>query len=106
MSQRSFPEGFLWGVATAGHQVEGDNSLSDTWFAEHVTPTVFAQPSGPGCDSYRRWDEDIDIAVSLGVNAYRFSIEWARVEPEPGVFDDQEIAHYAAILDRCRERGL
>ena len=50
-----FPPGFRWGVATSGHQTEGDNTASDTWFAEHVTPTVFREPSGPACDGYRRW---------------------------------------------------
>lgn len=101
-----FPEGFLWGAATAGHQVEGDNLNSDTWFAEHVHPTVFQEPSGPGCDSYSRWAEDMDIAVSLGLNAYRFSVEWARIEPAPGEFSEDALAHYAAIIDRCIEFGL
>ena len=103
---RPFPPGFLWGAATAGHQVEGDNTTSDTWFAEHVTPTVFREPSGPACDSYRRWRQDVDLVAGLGLTAYRFSVEWARVEPEPGVFSDDALAHYQAIIDRCRELGL
>lgn len=103
---RSFPDGFLWGAATAGHQVEGDNTNSDTWFAEHVTPTVFHEPSGRACDSYARWAEDIDLAKGLGLNAYRFSVEWARVEPREGVFDEEALAHYEAIIDRCIELGL
>lgn len=103
---RSFPDGFLWGAATAGHQVEGDNRNSDTWFAEHVTPTVFHEPSGRACDSYARWAEDIDLAKGLGLNAYRFSVEWARVEPEEGRFDEDALAHYEAIVDRCNDLGL
>ena len=103
---RSFPDGFLWGAATAGHQVEGDNSTSDTWFAEHVTPSVFMEPSGRGCDSYALWADDVDLAAGLGLNAYRFSVEWSRIEPEEGSFDLDELAHYAAIVDRCRDLGL
>lgn len=103
---RSFPEGFLWGAATAGHQVEGDNSASDTWFAEHVSPSVFQEPSAGGCDSYARWAEDIDLAAGLGLNSYRFSVEWARIEPAEGVYDEDELDHYEAIVDRCVELGL
>ena len=103
---RYFPEGFLWGAATAGHQVEGGNDNSDTWLAENVVPTVFHEPSGAACDAYARWAEDVDLAADLGLNAYRFSVEWARVEPEEGLFDDDELDHYEAIIDRCIERGL
>ena len=102
----TFPNGFLWGVATAGHQVEGDNANSDTWFAENVTPTVFREPSGKAVNSYVLWREDIDLAASLGLNSYRFSVEWARVEPVEGFFEADELAHYEAIVDYCLERGL
>ena len=106
MTTRSFPQGFLFGAATAGHQVEGDNSNSDTWFAENVTPTVFKEPSNKACNSYVLWREDVDLAHALGLSAYRFSVEWARVEPEEGTFDEGELAHYEAIVDHCLERGL
>ncbi|MEV6303347.1 family 1 glycosylhydrolase [Actinoplanes sp. NPDC051861] len=102
----SFPEHFLWGVSGAGHQTEGDNVNSDTWFLENVTPTVFKEPSGPACDSYNRWREDVDLAAGMGLNAYRFSVEWARVEPQPGVFDSSELDHYEAIADYCLSLGL
>jgi beta-glucosidase len=97
---------FLWGVATSGHQTEGDNTASDTWFVERVRPSVFREPSGKACDSFRRWREDIDLAAGMGLNAYRFSVEWARVEPRPGVFDDAALGHYRDVLDRCRAAGL
>ena len=84
MTERSFPPGFLWGVAGAGHQIEGDNANSDTWFAELVTPTVFKEPSGKACNSYELWREDVELAAGMGLNAYRFSVEWARVEPSEG----------------------
>ncbi|GAA0570938.1 family 1 glycosylhydrolase [Paractinoplanes ferrugineus] len=102
----TFPAGFLWGVASAGHQIEGDNTTSDTWFAEHVTPTVFREPSGPACDGYRRWRDDVDLAAGMGLSAYRFSVEWARAEPAEGTFDDAAVAHYEAVADRCREHGM
>jgi beta-glucosidase len=106
MSERSFPPGFLWGVAHAGHQVEGDNVDSDTWFAEQVTPTVFQEPSGKACDNWERWREDIDLAKGMGLNAYRFSVEWARVEPVEGAFSDEALDHYEAVVDRCVELDL
>jgi beta-glucosidase len=103
---KQFPEGFLWGVAAAGHQSEGDSSGSDTWFAENVSPTVFHEPSGRAVDGWNRWAEDVDLAADLGLNAYRFSVEWARVEPTRGEFDDQALQHYAAVVDRCLEKGM
>lgn len=106
MTTREFPDGFTWGVATAGHQNEGDNSTSDTWFAENVTPTVFREPSGPGCKGYELWRGDLDLVAGMGLNAYRFSVEWARVEPVEGEFSDDALAHYEAIVDRCVELGL
>jgi beta-glucosidase len=102
----SFPESFLWGVATAGHQIEGGNDTSDTWFAEHVSPTVFREPSGPACDGFHRWREDVDLVAGMGLSAYRFSVEWARVEPVEGDFSAAALDHYAAIADRCLELGL
>ena len=106
MTARAFPPGFLFGAATAGHQVEGDNSTSDTWFAELVTPTVFKEPSGRACNSYELWAEDLELAHGLGLSAYRFSVEWARIEPVEGEFSEEALAHYEAILDRCHELGL
>src|SRR6185437_8618128 len=97
---------FLWGVATSGHQAEGDNINSDTWFAEQVTPSVFREPSRKACDSYARWREDVDLVAGLGLNAYRFSVEWARVEPQPGRIDADALDHYAAIAVYCREIGI
>jgi beta-glucosidase len=106
VSERTFPDGFLWGVAGAGHQTEGDNTTSDTWFAELVIPSVFMEPSGQACNSYVLWREDVALAESMGLNAYRFSVEWARVEPEEGRFDESELDHYEAIVDECLARGL
>jgi hypothetical protein len=64
---------FLYAVATAGHQNEGGNTTSDTWFLEHVTPTVFREPSGVPCDGGNRWPADLDLAAAMSLNAHRFS---------------------------------
>ncbi|MFF9486320.1 family 1 glycosylhydrolase [Streptomyces sp. NPDC014676] len=106
MTHTSLPDTFLWGVATAGHQNEGDNSASDTWFLEHTTPSLFREPSGPACRGYQRWDTDLDLAAGLGLNAFRFSVEWARVEPERGVVSAEALDHYERKVDGCLERGL
>jgi len=106
MTDRTFPPGFLWGVASAGHQNEGDNVHSDTWFLENVEPTVFRAPSGRACNGYELWAGDVDLAIAMGLNAYRFSVEWARVEPVEGEFSDEALAHYEAIVDRCLAHGL
>ena len=105
---QQFPDGFLWGVASAGHQNEGGNTDSDTWFAEHVRPTVFREPSGRACNGWELWREDIDLAAGMNLNAYRFSVEWARVEPAEGEFSAAALGHYAAmaaLLRRARPRS-
>ncbi|HXW77998.1 MAG TPA: family 1 glycosylhydrolase [Acidimicrobiales bacterium] len=79
-----FPAGFLWGAATAGHQVEGGNINAHMWPMEWADGTIFAEPCGDGCDHYHRYREDIAILASLGLNTYRFSVEWSRIGPEPG----------------------
>mgnify|MGYP002626607448 FL=1 len=102
----SFPKGFLIGAATAAHQVEGNNIHSDYWAQEHMEFTSFNEPSGEACDHYNRYEEDIRLLAEAGLNAYRFSIEWARIEPQPGVFDENEIAHYRKVLECCRANGV
>jgi beta-glucosidase len=102
----SFPKGFLWGAATAAHQVEGNNINSDMWVLEHVKPTIFQEPSGDACDHYHRYADDIRLLARLGFNAYRFSIEWARIEPEEGAFSNAELEHYRYMLAACRENNL
>ncbi len=102
----SFPKNFLFGAATAAHQVEGGNVNSDYWAQENMEYSSFAEPSGDACDHYHRYAEDIKLLANAGLNAYRFSIEWARIEPQPGVFDDAEIEHYRAVIRCCRENGV
>ncbi|KAF2419816.1 family 1 glycosylhydrolase [Microbacterium sp. B35-30] len=106
MTSPVFPSDFLWGVATAGHQNEGDNVHSDTWFLENVTPTVFQDRSGKATNGWELWESDLDLVAGLGLNAYRFSVEWARIEPQGGEFSDEALAHYEAVIDGCLARGL
>lgn len=102
----TFPDGFLWGAATAPHQVEGGNVNSDMWEMEWATPSIFAEPSGDACDHYHRYREDIGIMADLGFNAYRFGVEWARIEPEEGWFSRAELEHYRRMCAACVERGI
>jgi len=106
MSGFSFPEGFLWGAATAAHQVEGNNINSESWVLEHLPGTIYAEPSGDACDHYHRYRGDIALLAELGFNAYRFSIEWARIEPEEGEFSRAELDHYRRMLATCHEHGI
>jgi beta-glucosidase len=102
----SFPPGFLWGAATAAHQVEGNNTNSDLWVLEHCSPTLFEEPSLDACDHYHRYPEDIRLLAELGLNCYRFSIEWARVEPERNHFSIVALDHYRRMLEACHENGV
>lgn len=97
---------FLLGSSTSAHQVEGGNIHSDYWAMENMTYTDFAEKSGDAVDHYNRYKEDIALMKNAGLNAYRFSIEWARIEPEEGKFDESEIAHYRDVILCCRENGI
>ncbi len=101
-----FPKDFLIGAATAGQQVEGNNDKCDVWAMEHIEHSTYNDFSGDACDHYHRYEEDLRRAADAGLNAYRFSIEWSRVEPEEGVFDEAEIDHYRQMIRTCRELGL
>jgi beta-glucosidase len=102
----TFPEGFLWGAATAAHQVEGGNVNSDFWALEHEPGSMFAEPSGDACDHYRLFRQDIAQLAELGLDAYRFSVEWARVEPAPGCYSRSALAHYGEVLEACHDYGI
>lgn len=104
--RRAPPKDFLWGAAISGHQSEGNNVNSDSWLQENIKPTLFKERSGDACDSYHRYAEDLAIAAKLGLNSYRFGIEWSRIEPSQGVFSNAELDHYAKVLETCRAYGL
>jgi beta-glucosidase len=99
----AFPKGFLWGAATASYQVEGFNENCD-WAKAAKEGKV--PGAGRLADHYHRYEEDFDIAKELGHNAHRFSIEWGRIEPQEGVFDEKEIEHYRAVLKALKKRKI
>lgn len=101
-----FTKEFLIGASTAAHQVEGNNVNSDYWAMEHMEYTSFNEPSGDAVDHYNRYEEDIRMLAEAGLNAYRFSIEWARVEPQPGVYDEAAIEHYRNVLMCCHKNHV
>ena len=101
-----FPKDFLWGTATAAHQVEGNNINSDGWLMEHVPGTIYEDRSGDACDHYHRYRSDIALFAELGFNSYRFSIEWARIEPEEGEFSNAVLEHYRDMLRACHEHSI
>jgi len=135
MEKFGFPKNFFWGASTSAHQVEGGNHndwtewerselriknlelrIKDPNFRKRFPPHIFEKLptpldlenyiSGNACDHYNRVQEDFDIAKSLGHNAHRFSIEWSRIEPEEGKFNEAEIEHYRQVIKALRERGL
>jgi beta-glucosidase len=105
-AKRVFPSGFVWGAATAGHQIEGNNVNSDFWFLENLEPTMFVERSGDACDSYHRYEEDIALLAGLGLRCYRFSIEWARIEPSRDHFSQAELDHYKRVIQCCHDHGV
>src|SRR3984885_12298822 len=101
-----FPEGFIWGTATAAHQVEGGNTASDLWLMEMAPNSYFADPSGDACDHYHLYPHDLALLKGLGFGAYRFSVEWSRIEPEEGFFSRAALDHYRRMIAACHERNV
>jgi len=114
-----FPKGFLWGAGNSAHQVEGNirNDWSKWEKSEKRKKQLKRKGliakygyenfiSGKACDHYNRYEEDLDIAKKLNQNAHRLSIEWSRVEPEEGKFNEQQIEHYRKVIQALRQRGL
>jgi beta-glucosidase len=103
----SVPNGkFLWGAATAGHQVEGNLVNDDCWLLENLPNSIFKEPSGDACDQYHLYESDIAMLASFGLNAYRFSVEWSRIEPVEGAFSQAELGHYRRMLEACHKYGI
>jgi beta-glucosidase len=101
-----FPPEFLWGTSTSAYQIEGGNTNTDWWRYERTPGTSAVETCGDACDSWNRYEEDLDILSSLGLDAFRFSVEWARIEPEPGVISSEALAHYRRVLEACYERHI
>jgi beta-glucosidase len=103
MNMKQFPKGFLWGASSASYQVEGGIENND-WAQAAREGRV--PHCGVACDHYNRYEEDFDLAKSLGHNAHRLSVEWARIEPKEGEFDEAAIAHYREVLQSLHKRGI
>jgi beta-glucosidase len=103
-----FPRGFLWGTATAAHQVEGNNTNNNWWAWEQEPGRIYAgQKAGLACDWWNgRWREDFDRAAEYGQNAHRFSVEWSRIQPTPDRWDEGAIDRYREMLRGLRERNM
>ena len=133
MAKLKFPEGFLWGAATAAHQVEGDQSNDWTeyeksdavrlatsardFFKDKLTAEMWQKVerkatdprnyiSGKSVDHFNRYKEDIQILKQLNLNSFRFSIEWSRIEPRPGKFDPKALAHYQAVIKELQKNKI
>lgn len=107
---QNFPAQFLWGTATSAHQVEG-NCTNNTWSRWEQEVGIdgikrVESPSGLACDQWNRYAHDIQLMKHLGVNAYRFSVEWSKIEPEEGVFDEAALRHYEAVCQELVDNGI
>jgi beta-glucosidase len=102
----TFPDGFLWGTSTAAHQIEGGNVNNDWWAWEHQPGSGCAESSGDACDSLNRWQEDVELVTSIGLGAYRFSLEWSRIEPAEGEFSVAALDYYRRICVACLEHNV
>jgi beta-glucosidase len=106
VGELAFPAGFLWGTAASAHQTEGGNSNSDWWEWELRPGTPCKEPSGTAIDHYNRYRQDLALLAGFGFNTHRFSVEWARIEPKEGVFDENQLDHYRSMVGAMRENGL
>ena len=103
-----FPDGFVWGASTAGHQIEGDNIHCDRYAEEieRAKTEPHFEVSGKACNSYSMWRDDINILSELHCKMYRMSLEWSRIQPQEGVFVESELKHYIEIFEELKARGI
>ena len=102
LNEMTFPQDFTWGVATASHQIEGGNSNNWTQFEERENK----ERSGDACDHWNLWNKDHDLLTELGVRSYRFSIEWSRIEPNEGEWNEAAIQVYSDMIDSLIAKGI
>ena len=94
----------IWGAATSAHQVEGWNRWNDWWAWEQAGKV--GEASGAACDQYRLFREDFHLARSLGHTAHRFSLEWSRLEPREGEWNEEAFRHYDEVFNSLEAEGL
>jgi beta-glucosidase len=110
-----FPQDFLWGASTSAYQIEGGivNDWSEWENSAERKKDLQKQDKDPrkyicgrACDSYNRYEEDLDLVADLNCGAYRLGVEWARIEPEEGRINEAEIEHYKKVLKAAKKRNL
>lgn len=102
-----FPDGFLWGTSQSGHQIEGENFASDWWRWEQRPGRVAQDATSKEAAGFlHRYPADLDLARDFGHNAFLFSVEWSRIQPEHDRFDEAALDHYARVFDTLRQRNL
>ncbi len=104
----TFPAGFRWGVAGAAHQIEGGNT-NNNWYQFETLPEfaeLITEPSGEAVRGWEQYEGDAALATDLGVDVYRLSIEWSRVEPSRDVADEAAWQHYGDVIDALRARNI
>ena len=106
MTNKKFPDNFIFGTALASYQVEGGIYNNDWTHWENKDNSVCAEPCNEACKHYELYKEDIDLLVDLGIRAFRFSIEWSRVEPQEGEYDLNEINHYVDKAKLLLEKNI
>jgi beta-glucosidase len=100
----TFPEGFLWGSATAGHQIEGNNIHSQKYHREIVQN--FEEPSGKACDFWNLYKNDFELLTELKHQGFRMSVEWSRIEPVEGQYDEEALRKYLDMLENLKSRNI
>lgn len=103
-----FPQDFVFGAATAAHQIEGGNT-NNNWYQFETLDRYAgqtAEPSGEAVNSWELWQTDNQLVEDTHLQSYRFSVEWSRIMPQRGVFDEDAIAHYRAIIEDLNDRGI
>jgi beta-glucosidase len=106
MKNTNFPDNFLWGAGTSSHQIEGNTNNDWTEWEKQPGHIKTGEVSGKASNSWELYEKDFDLLNQMNLNCYRFSIEWSRVEPERGKFDQQAIATYKQMLHSLHERGI
>ncbi|MEM7128808.1 MAG: family 1 glycosylhydrolase [Chloroflexota bacterium] len=101
-----FPNNFIWGTASSSHQNEGQNTNNQWWAFEQHGTIRNGDRSGLACDWWQNAEEDFDRIQSLHLNAHRLSLEWSRIEPEPGLIATAALDRYRELLGGLRDRGI
>lgn len=105
--KKLFPKKFFWGSGTSAIQVEGSNQWNDWLYFENKKPFIKSgEKIGETAGHYLRFEEDFEIVKVLHQNAHRFTIEWSRIEKEPGIYDEEEIEHYRRAIKKLRDLGV